>query len=187
MNWNTWVLFVVTEAILSLTPGPAALLVVSSGLRGGVRSGVSASLGILAANAMYFAISATSLGAMLAASAALYIAVKWTGSAYLVYLGLTDLFRPPVMHAGNSGQLRHRRALVNGFLLQAANPKAIIFFVALLPQFLNRDVKKRDQPADSSSCCCSNRNAAEGPSLKSIRVRAITSEDESDEQAASGP
>ena len=141
MNLRTWILFVVTEAVLCLTPGPAVLLVVSAGLRDGVRSGVSSTLGILAANAVYYAISATSLGAVLAASTRLYVAVKWAGSAYLVYLGLCDLLRPaPILGGGKdgSGQTKHRRAFSNGFLLQAANPKAIIFFVALLPQFLDR-------------------------------------------------
>ena len=138
MHWNTWVLFVVTEAILCLIPGPAVLLVVSHGLRGGVRSGISASLGILAANTMYFAVSATSLGAMLAASTRLYMAVKWVGSAYLVYLGLVDLLRPTATLGDGAVEPQHRRAFGNGFLLQAANPKAIIFFVALLPQFLDR-------------------------------------------------
>jgi homoserine/homoserine lactone efflux protein len=137
LSLETWLLFVMTEAVLSMTPGPAVLLVLSTGLRGGAARGIRASLGILSANALYFAISASSLGAVVMTSTGMYQAVKWLGAGYLLYLGAKDLIRPSGELGALTGPARNRRDYFNGLLLQIANPKAIVFFVALLPQFIN--------------------------------------------------
>jgi threonine/homoserine/homoserine lactone efflux protein len=141
MSWRTWWLFLVTETALSLSPGPAVLLVVSQGLRYGGRRSVFSSCGILSANALYFGVSAAGLGAVIVASYDLFSLIRWAGAAYLVWLGLRAIlgthspFRPvtpgsPVREESN------RRLFTNGFLLQATNPKALMFFAAILPQFV---------------------------------------------------
>ncbi len=92
VNWDTYWLYVLTEVALSLSPGPAVMLVIACGLAHGARRSTWASLGILSANAIYFLISATALGAVLAASREFFTAVKWVGAAYLVYVGLSAIF-----------------------------------------------------------------------------------------------
>ena len=89
MTWQKWAVFMVMEIVLCLTPGPAVLFVVAQGLRYGAVRSLWANLGILSGNAFYFALSATSVGALLLASNALFTAVKWAGAAYLVWLGVT--------------------------------------------------------------------------------------------------
>ena len=95
MSLEAWLAFCLTETVLCFTPGPAVLLVVSIALGGGLRPGLGASLGILAANTLYFAISATGVAAALVASRELFLLLKWVGAAYLVWLGLRLLVGRP--------------------------------------------------------------------------------------------
>ena len=170
MTFDRWVLFLCMEMALSLAPGPAVFYVVSQGVRGWPAP-LRATLGILSANALYFAVSATSLGAVIAASPRFFFAAKWSGAAYLIYLGVMAL-RAAMKSRGialTSGgmeqtdggtaqtgggtaqtgdgvaqtddgavQARSRRAIYRGALtLQLSNPKALLFFLALLPQFID--------------------------------------------------
>jgi threonine/homoserine/homoserine lactone efflux protein len=89
---------------------------------------------------MYFVLSATSLGAVIVASYKLFFLIKWIGAGYLVYLGVSSflgktsvLALPEASPDSRSGP----RILRDGFFLQAANPKALLFFTAILPQFID--------------------------------------------------
>ena len=140
LTLNTWIFFAATEGLLCLTPGPAVLFVISHGLTRGGRASLSANAGILSGNSLYFVLSALGLGAVLLASHAFFTVVKYAGAGYLIYLGIQT-----IRGAGLAMQASGRapsdgggwRTLARGFALQAANPKALIFFVALLPQFLD--------------------------------------------------
>jgi homoserine/homoserine lactone efflux protein len=157
MTFETWLLFLVMETALSLSPGPAVFYVVSQGIRAFPRA-VPATLGILSANACYFALSATSLGALIAASARFFTIAKWTGAAYLIYLGIKSLRSAAASHSialtgtsspadrdalgggppGVDTRGNDRRQIYLGALsLQLSNPKALLFFLALLPQFID--------------------------------------------------
>jgi threonine/homoserine/homoserine lactone efflux protein len=140
VNWDTYWLYVATEAALSLSPGPAVMLVIAYGLAQGARRSVWASLGILSANGLYFALSATSLGALLVASEAFFQAVKWAGAAYLVYLGLAALLGQPSPITVSRSAARGASPgaiYLSGLTLQLANPKTVVFFIAILPQFVD--------------------------------------------------
>lgn len=138
MSWELWLVFVATEGLLCVTPGPAVLLVVSQALTRGASAGVSATLGILAGNAFYFALSASSLGALIAASYEMFLLIKWLGAAYLIWLGVaTFRGRSPPFSINPARRAGLPRVFANGVALQLANPKALLFFVALLPQFID--------------------------------------------------
>jgi len=136
MSIETWVAFCITETVLCFTPGPAVLLVVSMALGRGFRSGFSAALGILVANTVYFAVSATGVAAALAASRELFLVLKWAGAGYLVWVGFRMLSsgRP---HGTDAEPVFVIRAFFRGFVVQGVNPKALVFFMALLPQFID--------------------------------------------------
>jgi threonine/homoserine/homoserine lactone efflux protein len=140
VNWDTYWLYVLAEVALSLSPGPAVMLVIAGGLTYGARKSIFASLGILSANAIYFAISATALGAVLVASRGFFITVKWLGAAYLVYIGLSALFgRPSPIAVGRDERSggAPRAMYLAGLTLQLANPKTLVFFASILPQFVD--------------------------------------------------
>lgn len=157
MTLETLALFAATEFLLSLTPGPAVMLVVGLSMRQGARAGHFVSLGVLLANAFYFALSALGVGALILTSAALFTALKWIGAAYLAWLGarmawplLRRLWRERGAGTPETGldlDAASRAAPANvhgawalvgrGFVLQCSNPKNLAFFVAILPQFVS--------------------------------------------------
>lgn len=140
MSWGIWALFAVTETALCFTPGPAVLLVLSQGLARGTASSIWSSLGILAGNTMYFVLSGTGLGAALLASYELFSVIRWVGAAYLIWLGITAFVgTSPVfsVYRSHDAPVPRDRIFMNGFVLQASNPKALVFFTALLPQFID--------------------------------------------------
>ena len=140
MDLKIWLLFITTTGLVCLTPGVAALLVVAQGISKGVRRSYWAIAGIALANAIYFALSATGLAALVVASHAVFSAVKWAGVAYLVYLGVRALFNRSsalTIKPAGTAPVSGPRALSQGLMVELSNPKALLFFVALLPQFVD--------------------------------------------------
>lgn len=139
MSIKLLLVFAVTEFLLSLTPGPAVFLVVSQGMKAGFRPSLRGTLGILSGNAIYFALSALGLGALLMASATLFQIIKYLGAAYLIFIGVKMLIsKSETPNSDEPAALPNRslRLFSQGLITQLSNPKAIVFFTALLPQFV---------------------------------------------------
>ena len=111
---------------------------VSTSVNLGVRKALIASLGSTTAIFGVMALSALGLGTALAASETLFTAIKWLGAAYLAYLGITSLFSSvtDIAVSGAVESSTSRRLFGQGFLVGASNPKALLFFGALFPQFI---------------------------------------------------
>src|SRR5262245_28523157 len=140
MTVTAWLLFYATETVLCLSPGPSALLVISLALTRGRRAGALASLGVIAANAVYFAISASGLVALHALSAEVFTAIRWAGAGYLVFLGMRMIVRsfgPNASAAASRSAPSARHHLWQGFVAQGANPNLLLYFAAILPQFVD--------------------------------------------------
>jgi homoserine/homoserine lactone efflux protein len=140
MNWHTYLIFLVTTAVVCLTPGPAAVLIVAQGMSNGYRRSWWAIAGIALANAVYFALSATGVAALIVASSTLFSIIKWIGVAYLFYLGLSALRSKAsaltVTHDASQA-VAGVRAFWQAVVVELSNPKALLYFVALLPQFVD--------------------------------------------------
>ncbi|MBM6592547.1 LysE family translocator [Microvirga pudoricolor] len=138
MSIETWLAFVAASAVLLVIPGPTILLVVSYALGQGWRTALPMAVGVALGDFTAMTLSLLGLGAVLAASATLFTALKWLGAAYLVWLGV-KLWR-----AGGAMDAKPRKdaasalkMLGHAWLVTALNPKGLTFFVAFLPQFLD--------------------------------------------------
>lgn len=142
MSIEHWLAFVAASAVLLAIPGPTVLLIVSYALGHGRKAAASTVAGVALGDFTAMTASMLGLGALLAASATLFTALKWVGAAYLVYLGI-KLWRAPVSAsaandaAADAPKERPLRIFLHTYAVTALNPKSIIFFVAFLPQFLD--------------------------------------------------
>jgi len=140
MGWEGYLIFLVTTAVVCLTPGPAALLAVAQGMSNGLRRSYWAIAGIALANALYFALSATGIATLIVASGTLFAVIKWIGVAYLFYLGMSAI-RSRSSALTVTGDARSAvggaRAFWQAVVIELSNPKALLYFVALLPQFID--------------------------------------------------
>ncbi len=139
MDATTWLLFLGSEVVLSLVPGPAVCFVVAQGLRGGRRAATPATFGILLANALYFALSACGLAAVLVAVPGLLTTLRWIGAAYVAWLGVQAVWPHRIAALDADAIAAARAPLREGFLVQIGNPKALLFFAAILPGFVQAD------------------------------------------------
>ncbi|SEA16142.1 LysE family translocator [Rubrimonas cliftonensis] len=138
MDFATWAAFAAASTALLLIPGPTVLLVVSYAMGRGWRVAAPMAVGVALGDLVAMTAAMLGVGALLAASATLFMAVKWIGAAWLAWLGL-KLWR-----AGGATPVEARadaappeRMLGHAFLVTVLNPKSILFFVAFAPQFVD--------------------------------------------------
>lgn len=138
MTLTAWLLYVAAVLVLTVTPGPSVLMCISTSVNLGPRKALVASLGSTTAIVGIMALSALGLGTALAASESLFTALKWLGAAYLAYLGIKSLLSSAtdIAISGGVDSSTNRRVYSEGFLVGASNPKALLFFGALFPQFI---------------------------------------------------
>ena len=138
MELSVWLTYLVTTIVLSVTPGPGVFSSVASGLNHGFRRGIWNGVGMQVANLVLAALVSFGLGAILLASETAFAVVKWLGVAYLVYLGVITWRAAPQAFARQMDTTRTPwEIFLRGFLVSISNPKGIIFFAAILPQFID--------------------------------------------------
>jgi len=139
MELTVWLAFVAATTALLLIPGPTVLLVLSYAIGHGRKVAVSTALGVSLGDFIAMTASLAGLGALVLASASLFVALKWVGAAYLIYLGVKLLrsaggaglvVTPEAGEVSQSGIFWHACAVT------ALNPKSIAFFIAFVPQFV---------------------------------------------------
>ena len=137
--------FALTVLVVNATPGVDMVLVLTRTLRHGVVGGIAAALGVSAGCVVHALVAAFGLAALLAASAAAFALVKWAGAAYLLWLAfgmLREGVRPGASLAVDGERAASpgfARLFAQGLATNVLNPKVAIFFLALLPQFIDAD------------------------------------------------
>ena len=139
MFFSNLLLFASIIVVLALTPGPDVIYITTRGMAQGRRAALLSTVGICSGYLVYTMLAALGLSALLQSSAIAFDIVRYTGAIYLVYLGIRALlskYRGPLTQGAVSA-LPARRILYQGILTSMLNPKGILVFAALLPQFVN--------------------------------------------------
>ena len=139
MSLDTWLAFFVASWLISLSPGAGAISCMTAGMRFGYRRGLWNILGLQLGIMFILVVVAAGLGAVLAASTTAFAAVKWLGVAYLVWLGVQQWRAPaePLAVDGVPADGTRKALVLRGFLVNATNPKGLLFMLAVLPQFID--------------------------------------------------
>jgi threonine/homoserine/homoserine lactone efflux protein len=138
MTLSTYLLYTAAVALLIITPGPTMLMCMTNSLNHGPRRAMTSVAGATTAVLCVMVLSAMGLGALLATSETAFTVAKVVGAAYLVWLGIKTFRSDTVLAPGDEGARASGRSFyLQGFLVGASNPKAMLFFAAFFPQFLN--------------------------------------------------
>lgn len=141
MTLEIWLLYVTTVLAFMATPGPSHLLMLSNAMSHGFHRSLATAAGDLTANALQMLAAGLGLAALLVASQGALTVVKWAGVAYLTWMGLRMWMRASAARHGRppATSAKLKTLWLQGFVTSAANPKAVVFFAALFPQFIQAD------------------------------------------------
>ena len=138
MTLSTWLAFFVASWLISLSPGAGAISCMSNGMRYGFRRSIPNILGLQVGAIVLIAIVAAGIGAVLATSVVAFMAIKWFGVAYLLWLGVVQWraeARP--LQLDDDVALSPPAMFARAVLINVSNPKGIVFMLAVLPQFID--------------------------------------------------
>lgn len=135
VHWST---FLIAAVLLNLSPGPDMAFILAQTARNGQRSGFAAMFGVWTGVFLHVLLAALGLSAILATSATAFTVVKWSGAAYLIWLGIQAYRSDGASYSSSTDirQLSNIRIFQQGVLVAVLNPKVAIFFLAFLPQFV---------------------------------------------------
>jgi threonine/homoserine/homoserine lactone efflux protein len=139
MHLSTWLAFALAAAVMGLIPGPGVTSIVGYALSSGRRTALASVAGLAIGNTICMTVSMAGAGAVLAASAAAFMALKWAGALYLIGLGLLAIARSRRGLAADvpaAAPIGPRAAFLSSLALGIFHPKTIVFFAAFAPQFI---------------------------------------------------
>ncbi|MDY0207549.1 MAG: LysE family translocator [Pseudomonas sp.] len=139
MNIELYLFFLVTTVMLILVPGPSAITVAKQGAANNSKLTFLSVLGVASADVLFFILSATGIASLVVASHLVFSIIKWLGVAYLLFLGASAIFSKAgaIKIDVQTTNINPMKAFSQGLLIQLSNPKALLYFSALLPQFVD--------------------------------------------------
>ena len=138
---STYAVFLATAMVLLAIPGPAVLYVVTRSIEMGRAGGVSSVAGITTGTVVHVTLATAGLSSLILASKVAFDAVKFVGAAYLIFLGVQAIRHRHSLAEALGTKVEQKtvvRIVVDGFTVGVTNPKVIVFFAAMLPQFVDR-------------------------------------------------
>lgn len=139
MDLSLWLTFVTATILLLVIPGPTIVLVLTYALTQGQRVALASAGGVALGDFIAMTASLVGLGALVMASSALFVALKWVGAAYLVWMGIgmiRSAGSTKAIQIEDAPQLSAGAVFRNACFVTALNPKGIVFFIAFVPQFI---------------------------------------------------
>ncbi|MGE2731924.1 LysE family transporter [Mycolicibacterium vaccae] len=139
MTWQMWLAFAGAAVVIAVSPGAGAVQSMATGMSHGVRRGYWSIAGLEAGLMLQLTLVAIGLGAAVANSILAFTVIKWLGVAYLAYLAIRQWRAAAVDVGAQVGRVTdggRRALLLRGFLVNATNPKGLLFFLAVMPQFV---------------------------------------------------
>jgi threonine/homoserine/homoserine lactone efflux protein len=142
MSFNQFIAYFSILIIATITPGPSMLLAVSHGANYGIKKTFSSCLGNLIGNLLMAFLSIAGLGAILIVSGLVFNIIKWIGVLYLIFIGIKIFLEPVIRNESEKiTSMETKKSVtklfIDGFIVAVGNPKGILFFTALFPQFTN--------------------------------------------------
>lgn len=138
MDGSNLALFVAASWILIITPGPDMIYVITRGISQGKKAGVISAIGVTLGILVHTVFAAFGLAIILRTSALAFLAVKFAGAAYLIYLGVKAIKnKSDLKFINGKSKTGIRTIFIQGILSNVLNPKIALFFLAFLPQFVN--------------------------------------------------
>ena len=138
MHFESWITYVIAYSVISIIPGPSVLMIVGQALSRGKRAAIACMFGDLIGGLCVMTAAYLGLGLILASSALAFAAMKWMGVAYMAYLGLSQIIAARKITEFERPALPSTRGSFGaGFLTGVLNPKAIMFYMAFLAQFID--------------------------------------------------
>lgn len=158
MSLDLIIIFSVTVFITSIIPGPSMLLAFTHGMQYGAKKTVFSALGNVTASFLQALITVVGLGAILGASEIAFEFIKWFGAGYLIYMGISITLSSRKSTASKMNgdlviQISSKKMYFQSFFVTAGNPKAIIFFSAVFPQFIDSNMPIISQAVILVSIC----------------------------------
>ena len=138
MEWSNFAIFFTASWILIITPGPDMIYVITRGISQGRKAGVISAIGVTLGILVHTIFAALGLAIILRTSALAFLAVKFAGAGYLIYLGVNALRnKSDFTFTNHKPKVGIRTIFVQGIMSNVLNPKIALFFLAFLPQFVN--------------------------------------------------
>lgn len=149
---DNWINFIIMSLLILIAPGPSFFAVIKNSAHGGIKSGIFTTFGIANAHLIYATLATLGIIFIFVSSQTVFLIIKILGAAYIIFLGLKNIlnahkFEYNTMEVTKTTNANLFKSYQQGFITMILNPKAILFYISILPQFINHQSNQNVQVA----------------------------------------